>query len=67
MGNFISSMPREINQDALLLNLLLVRTKGKVSLEQVSYMCVTGGTREGKQFRCFALPALPLQANHSSK
>lgn len=63
MGNFISSMPREINQDALFLNLLLVRAKGKVSLEQVSYMCVTGGTREGKQFA--ALPSrLTLQANH---
>ena len=65
MGNLISSMPRDINQDALLLNLHLVRTKGKVCLEQVSYMCVTGGIWENRQFA--ALPSrLALQSGHQT-
>ncbi len=60
MGNLISSMPRDINQDTLLLNLHLSKTNDSTSLKNVSYMCITGGSLEGKQFA--ALPSrLTLQ------
>ncbi|MBR3295621.1 MAG: CapA family protein [Clostridia bacterium] len=49
MGNLISSMPRDINHDTLMIDLHLTKSGGTV-LEELSYMCLTAGNRQGKQF-----------------
>jgi len=65
MGNLVSSMPRDINQDTLLLNLHIARTDGVVSLTDASYMCITGGSNDGKSFA--ALPSrLTIERGHQT-
>ena len=49
MGNLISSMPRDINHDTLMIDLHLTKSGGTV-LEELSYMCLTAGNRQEKQF-----------------
>lgn len=55
MGNFISSMARDINQDALLLNLHMTKKDGKSYIDKITYMCITNGMEGGKLYA--ALPS----------
>ncbi len=51
MGNLVSSMPRDINTDGLLLNLKVVRSpEGDVSLKEATYCCTTTASLSGKNF-----------------
>lgn len=51
LGNFVSSMPREINNDSFLLNVELERNAdGLVSLKEATYLCTTTTTVSGKRF-----------------
>ena len=55
MGNFISSMARDVNQDALLLNLHMTKKDGKSYIDKITYMCITNGMEGGKLYA--ALPS----------
>ena len=55
MGNFISSMARDVNQDALLLNLHMMKNSSGSSIDRITYMCITNGTQDGKLYA--ALPS----------
>ena len=51
LGNFVSSMPREINNDSFLLNVELERgADGVVALKEATYLCTTTTTVNGKRF-----------------
>jgi len=51
LGNLVSSMPREINKDSLILNLSIERAEdGSMCLKEASYLCTTTASLKGKGF-----------------